>query len=120
MAGVGNVKQRNGSAMSLGAHGHEAVAQRMNVRGQAGHLQLAGNGRVRRIAEVHDPERVNYQKGDDISTRAVKARGEEAFATAQFHFAELDGSSGESERGSGRRKVSSFVTSGVLETSEIT
>ena len=88
-----NIEQRYRHAPTVRAFEtdrHEAVAERLNEIRVAGHPDFAGDFRMRRVGNVHDPQRVNASEGDDINKVGIEARGIKALAAAQQDLPQLE------------------------------
>ena len=61
----------------------QVVADRVQVRGVAGDLQLAEHARVRRVGEVERVERIDLAERDDVAGVADEAHRVDALALAE-------------------------------------
>ena len=65
--------------------------KRVNVRGDAGHLEFAQNGGVGFVCNIDDPERVNLLKGHNVGTITVKTSAPNAFTGSDaVHFSSFN------------------------------
>ena len=63
----------------------------MDVRGDAGHLEFAQNGRIGFVCNIDDPERVNLLKGHNVGTIAVKTSAPYTFTGSDaVHFSSFN------------------------------
>ena len=72
------------------ADGHKPVPQRLDIIRVAGHLDFAGDFWMRRVGNIHYPQRIDAPESDDINETAVEARGVKALAVAQRHLSQLE------------------------------
>ena len=72
------------------ADGHKPVPQRLDIIRVAGHLNFASDFRMRRVGNIHYPQRIDAPESDDVNETAVEARGVKALAVAQRHLSQLE------------------------------